>query len=288
MPGRNCQCPTCRGARRAEYEEEATFSARAGESPFSEAEENELAMELLSVSSEEELDQFLGKLIKGVGFGSRQDRGAARRRTQRVHEEGSLPFVGGALGSFIPIPGVGTAVGSALGSAVSKALEAELVGLELEEQDFEMARRFVCALPERRRRRQPTRQHLPTHKPPCALLCSARRGMICRNSTARAQAAGCGVVTRSSSSAREPLRRRPIMTRTDFDIEPFTFRDMPPPRFRTRRPGRHRRPERYEFETGSIHRITRQHADAAPGFARLGGHRPASPARHGWLQCGHG
>jgi peptidoglycan hydrolase-like protein with peptidoglycan-binding domain len=39
------------------------------------------------------------------------------------------------------------------------------------------------------------------------------------------------------------------MTRSDFDIEPFTFRDMPTPRFRARRPGRRPRPERYEFET---------------------------------------
>ena len=142
MPGRNCQCPTCRGARRAEYEEEATFSARAGESPFSEAEETELAMELLSVSSEEELDQFLGKLIKGVGSAVGKIAGPLGGALKGLAKK-ALPFVGGALGSFIPIPGVGTAVGSALGSAVSKALEAELVGLELEEQDFEMARRFV-------------------------------------------------------------------------------------------------------------------------------------------------
>ena len=57
-------------------------------------------MELLSVSSEEELDQFLGKLIKGVELGSRQRsrgrsaahskgwrKGAAvrRRSTRLVH-----------------------------------------------------------------------------------------------------------------------------------------------------------------------------------------------------------
>jgi hypothetical protein len=135
-----CQCRNCR--RRAEYEEEATFHARADEGPFSEAEVNELAMELLSVSSEDELDRFLGKLIKGVGSAvgkvARPLGGALKGLAKQA-----LPFVGGALGSFIPIPGVGTAVGSALGTAVSKALEAELTGLELEEQEFEMARRFV-------------------------------------------------------------------------------------------------------------------------------------------------
>jgi hypothetical protein len=52
-----------------------------------------------------------------------------------------LPMVGGALGSFIPIPGVGTAVGTALGGALSRALEAE--GIQGEENEFEAARRFV-------------------------------------------------------------------------------------------------------------------------------------------------
>jgi hypothetical protein len=140
MCDRTCPCATCR--RRANYEEEATSLAREAHGPFSEAEETELALELLSVSSEEELDQFLGKLIKGVGSAvgkiAKPLSGALKGLAKKA-----LPFVGGALGSFIPIPGVGTAVGSALGSAVSKALEAEFADLELEEQEFEMARRFV-------------------------------------------------------------------------------------------------------------------------------------------------
>src|SRR5450830_1702159 len=55
----------------------------------------------------------------------------------------ALPFVGGALGSMIPIPGVGTMIGRAAGTALSKALEMELEGLDQEQQEFEMARRFV-------------------------------------------------------------------------------------------------------------------------------------------------
>ena len=46
-------------------------------------------------------------------------------------------------GTFIPIPGVGTAVGTALGSAVSKALEMELAGLNPEDREFECALRIV-------------------------------------------------------------------------------------------------------------------------------------------------
>ena len=100
-------------------------------------------MELLSVSSEEELDQFLGKLNQERRVGGRQGRAAAGRRAQGPGKEGAAVRRRRARARSFRIPGVGTAVGSALGSAVSKALEAELSGLELEEQQFEMARRFV-------------------------------------------------------------------------------------------------------------------------------------------------
>ena len=115
------------------------------ESPFEEFEEMEFAAELLSIQSEEELDQFLGKLIKRAGRGLRKI-GRVFRPLGGVLKglaKKALPFVGGALGSLIPIPGVGTAVGSAVGSAVSKALEAEFEGMEPEDQEFEMAKRFV-------------------------------------------------------------------------------------------------------------------------------------------------
>lgn len=119
------------------------------ESPFTEAEEMELAAELLAISNEAELDQFLGKLFKGAWRGLKKVGsfvGKIARPLGGVLKglaKKALPFVGGALGSFIPIPGVGTAVGTALGSAVSKALEAELEGMNEEDQEFEMARRFV-------------------------------------------------------------------------------------------------------------------------------------------------
>jgi uncharacterized protein (DUF697 family) len=119
------------------------------ESPFDEVEEMDLATELLSISSEEELDQFIGKLLKRAVRGIRKVGSAVGRIAKPLGgilkgvAKKALPFVGGALGSFIPIPGVGTAVGTALGSAVSRALEAELEGMDPEDQEFEMARRFV-------------------------------------------------------------------------------------------------------------------------------------------------
>ena len=112
------------------------------ESPLSEVEELELASELLAVSSEAELDRFLGdlfkKAVKGIGGIAKPLGGVLKGVAKKA-----LPFVGGALGSIIPIPGVGTAVGTALGSAASKVIKAELEGLSPEDREFEMARRFV-------------------------------------------------------------------------------------------------------------------------------------------------
>lgn len=127
-----------------EANDEFEFEAEL-ESPLAEVEEMELATELLAISNEEELDQFLGKLFKRVGRGLRKFGRVVRPLGGLLKgiAKKALPFVGGALGSFIPIPGVGTAVGSALGSAASKLLEVDLEGMEAEDQEFELARRFV-------------------------------------------------------------------------------------------------------------------------------------------------
>jgi hypothetical protein len=126
--------------------EQDTEYASDFEAPFDEVEELDLANELLSVASEEELDLFLGKLVGGafkklkkVARGFARPLGGILKGIAKK----ALPFVGGALGSFIPIPGVGTAVGTALGGALSKALETEMEGVAPEERELEMARRFV-------------------------------------------------------------------------------------------------------------------------------------------------
>jgi len=151
----NCTCPKCRMSGELEWGEwefpnaGETYGEMGLESPFSEAEEIELAAELLSISSEEELDQFLGKLIKGAWKGIKKVGKFVGKIAKPLGgvlkgvAKAALPFVGGALGSFIPIPGVGTALGSALGGALSKALELEFAEIEQEEQELEMARRFV-------------------------------------------------------------------------------------------------------------------------------------------------
>ena len=133
-----------------EVPEEVEISGdSAMESPFDEVEEMELTTELLGITDEAELDQFLGKLFKGAWRGIKKVGSVVGKIARPLGgvlkglAKKALPFVGGALGSLIPIPGVGTAVGTALGSAVSKALEAELEGMNPEDREFEMARRFV-------------------------------------------------------------------------------------------------------------------------------------------------
>lgn len=156
MHSQNCTCPKCQMTGELEWGElefpsvGEVYGEIGLESPFSEAEELELAAELLSVSSEEEMDQFLGKMFRGIGRGLKKVGRFIGKRVLPVLGKGlkalgkaALPHLGKVLGSFIPIPGVGTAIGGALGTLASKALELELSGLSAEEADLEMARRFV-------------------------------------------------------------------------------------------------------------------------------------------------
>ena len=117
------------------------------EGPFNEVEEMELASQLLEVTDEAELDQFLGSLFKkasrAVGSFMKGPVGKQLGGMLKGIAKKALPLAGGALGSFIPIPGVGTAVGTALGSAASNLFELELEGLSAEDQEFEVARQFV-------------------------------------------------------------------------------------------------------------------------------------------------
>lgn len=135
-----CNCANCRREAAAAFEVMEFGGAQEG--PFNEAQEMEMALELLSVSNEAELEQFLGGVFKTIGKGLKKIAKPLGGALKGIAKK-ALPFVGGALGSFIPIPGVGTALGSALGSAAARALEMEFSGMEYEQQEFEMARRFV-------------------------------------------------------------------------------------------------------------------------------------------------
>jgi hypothetical protein len=108
-----------------------------GEMPLTESEETELASELLEVTTEEELDQFLGRVFRRIGRGIRRIGGRLVRplgRVLRVMARRALPIVGGAFGG---------PMGAALASAGGRMFGLELEGLSAEDQEYEVARRFV-------------------------------------------------------------------------------------------------------------------------------------------------
>ncbi len=176
---------TTLGAGFAEYETEGfnyefegdprymgeTYGEVYSESPFSEAEEMELAAELLSVSNEAELEQFLGEMIQKKGGRGKFGRilgGLLKGAAKKV-----LPLVGNLIA-----PGIGGAIGTGLAGLLSRKRGAgrsrqaepvmdepdqnaaggmddqqladaeyvfglELEGLSQEDQEFEIARQFV-------------------------------------------------------------------------------------------------------------------------------------------------
>jgi len=116
------------------------------ESPFNEAEEMELAAELLGVANEGELDQFLGKVIKdagrAVGGVIKAPVGKTLGGTLKGIAKHALPTIGGLVGNLV-LPGLGGIAGSKLVSTAGKALGLELEGLSYEDQEFEVAKGLV-------------------------------------------------------------------------------------------------------------------------------------------------
>jgi hypothetical protein len=107
------------------------------EGMLSEAEEMELAAELLEVTNEAELDHFLGKLVRRAWKG-----------LKKVGARVAGPL-GGILKSAakVALPALGTAIGGPIGgklaSAAGDMFGLELEGLSAEDQEFEVSRRFV-------------------------------------------------------------------------------------------------------------------------------------------------
>jgi uncharacterized protein (DUF697 family) len=116
------------------------------QSPLTETQEAEFASELLEVDSEEQLEQFLGNILKGaakaVGGLIKSPVGQALGGVLKNVAKKALPVVGGALGSFVA-PGVGTAIGSKLGSMASNMFEIDVEGMDPHDAEFEVAKRIV-------------------------------------------------------------------------------------------------------------------------------------------------
>ena len=131
----------------AEWRNEAAAITISG-SPFDEAEEMELAAELVEVlgtADDAELEQFLGRIVRRAKRGLRRAGRAVRRavrspvgraiaRGVRGIARRALPVVGGAFGG---------PAGAAIAAKGGRVLGLELEGLSPEDQEFEVARRIV-------------------------------------------------------------------------------------------------------------------------------------------------
>lgn len=117
-----------------------------GEAVFDEIEEMELAAALLEVQDEAELEEFLGKLIKRAGRAAgkfvRSPIGKALGGALKKVARTALPIAGAALGN-LALPGVGGVIGGKLASAAGRMFGLELEGMSVQDQEFEIARRFV-------------------------------------------------------------------------------------------------------------------------------------------------
>ena len=126
-----------------EYGQELeTYGEYSQESPFSETEEMELAAELLTVQSEDELEQFLGKLFKKAGGFLKSGVGRQLTGALKGIARKALPALGAAAGNFL-LPGIGGVMGGKLASAAGSMLGLELEGLSYEDQEFEIAKQIV-------------------------------------------------------------------------------------------------------------------------------------------------
>ena len=119
----------------------STYTSNA-EPPFGEAEEQELAAELLGAGTERELDQFLAIVIRRAARAA-----GASLRTSLVRSLGALlkgairqvlPAAGGRFGNLRP----STATGQ-LATGAAARLELETEGLSSEDQEFEAARQLI-------------------------------------------------------------------------------------------------------------------------------------------------
>jgi hypothetical protein len=118
----------------------------AGERPADEMEEMALASQLLEVTTDRELEQFLGGLLGRVGAFAgrvlRSDTGQALQGILGQAARQALPVIGRGVGGLVA-PGRGGDVGARLAAQAGRFLGLELEGLSPEDREFETARQFV-------------------------------------------------------------------------------------------------------------------------------------------------
>ena len=113
---------------------------------FQESELQELAAELLSVSNEQELNHFLGDLMKraasGVGKFIQSPMGQQLGGLLKVAAKKALPMAGRAIGDWIA-PGSGGQIGQQVAQQAGAMFGLEFEGLSHEDREFEAAKQFV-------------------------------------------------------------------------------------------------------------------------------------------------
>jgi hypothetical protein len=113
---------------------------------FSEAEEMELAAELMEVRDEQELDRFLSDVIKGAGSALRRVVGSPLGQAVGGMLKGvaakALPLAGTAVGTWLGGP-LGARIGSGLATMAGNALGLEAESWSQEDREFEGAKQFV-------------------------------------------------------------------------------------------------------------------------------------------------
>ena len=143
-----------------------------------EALEMELAAQLLEVSNEAELEEFLGGLVRSAASAARGFAGsAAGRALGGVLKDAArqvLPQVGGIVGSAL-----GGGVGGQLGTKAGQWLGSrfELEALSQEDREFEVARAFVRTARDAARTAMRTPNLPPQQAATAALTAAARRNL---------------------------------------------------------------------------------------------------------------
>ncbi len=122
------------------------FGSSSAQGVFNESDEVELAAEFLEITNEQEMDQFIGDLIRKAGSALgkvvRSPIGQAVGSVLKTVAGKALPVAGGALGGVIGGP-LGATIGSGLANMAGQALGLELEGLSPEDREFEATKQFV-------------------------------------------------------------------------------------------------------------------------------------------------
>jgi hypothetical protein len=130
-----------------EYEQYEQYEWPGESGPvFSEAEEMELAAELMEVRDEQELDRFLSDVIKGAGRALgrvvRSPLGQAVGGMLNGVAKQALPLAGTAVGTWLGGP-LGARIGSGLATMAGNAVGLEAESWSQEDREFEGAKQFV-------------------------------------------------------------------------------------------------------------------------------------------------